>query len=73
MNNILRISLNLDKIPASAIKHGEKGRYLDLVTIPDTINGQDLFGNDGIVAISLSKARRDAGESGAIVGKFQIK
>lgn len=54
----------------NAVYVGEKARYLDLTLIPNR-DGPDKYGYAGFAAVNLTKARREAGEKGPIVGNFK--
>lgn len=64
---MIKISLNLTRIPKDKIKPGKNGKYMDFVLFekPDT------YGNDGFVAVDVSKEERERGEKGAIVGNWR--
>lgn len=66
------IVLNIDvvKIPKDRIFIGKKGKYLSLV-LHDNRGGPDEYGNDGFVAVSLTKEEREAGKRGEIVGNWK--
>lgn len=66
------ISLKIDvtKIPKGRIFIGQKGKYLDLRLVENK-DGQDKYGNDGFVAIDVSKDAREAGEKGEIIGNWK--
>jgi hypothetical protein len=61
------VNLDCSKIDKTAIFHGAKGKYVDLILF----DKPDQYGNDGFVVQSISKERRDAGERGPIVGNWK--
>lgn len=65
-----RISINVTKIPRDRIKPGKNGQYVDLVLF-DNRDGKDQYGNDGFVAIDVSKEERENGVKGPIVGNWK--
>jgi hypothetical protein len=62
--------LNVVKIPKEAIFVGEKGKYIDIVLMENN-DGPDQYGNDGFVAMSVSKEDRLAGKKGVIIGNWK--
>ena len=64
------IKLNVSLIPKERIFAGKKGKYLDLV-MHENKNGTDDFGNDGFVAVSVSKEESESGVKGEIVGNWK--
>lgn len=68
---MITLSIDVKKIDKSAMKaHSNGACYLDLVLLPNR-DGQDKYGNDGMVVQGLHKDRREAGERGAILGNFR--
>ena len=67
---MLTAKINVSKIDKTKLFKGEKGTYLDLVLI-ETPN--DQYGNDYVVVQGLTKADRDAGLRGAILGNAKIR
>lgn len=64
------IKLDVTKIPKERIFVGTKGKYLDLKLVENK-NGRDEYGNDGFVAIGVSKELREAGDKGEIIGNWK--
>lgn len=63
--------INVKKIDKDALFRAESGAtYLDVAFIENK-NGRDEFGNDGFIAQSISKERREAGERGPIIGNWK--
>lgn len=62
--------LNLDLIDQSEVFAGAKGNYID-IAILENKEGKDRFGNHGMIVQSISKARRDAGDKGPILGNWK--
>lgn len=67
---MIKIKLDLKKIPEDKIFAGQKGDYVDLILF-DNRDGVDSYGNAGFVALDVTKEEREAGEKGAIVGNFR--
>ena len=66
MSKLVNISIDVTKIPRSAIFEGKKGKYVDLdVWINDE---PDQYGNDASVNIRQSKEEREAKERKTYVG-----
>jgi len=53
------------KIDKTKLFKGKKGTYLDIVLLPSP---NDKYGNDYFITQGVSKADRDAGVKGAILG-----
>ena len=67
---MISISINVVKIDKTKLVDGKNGaKYLNAILI-ETPN--DKYGNDYLVAESVSKADRDAGKLGAIIGNAKI-
>lgn len=64
------IKLNCSKIPKERLFAGKSGKLIDLV-LHDNRNGPDQYGNDGFVAVSVSKEERESGVKGEIVGNWK--
>jgi hypothetical protein len=67
---MIKIKLDVSKIPKEKIFIGQKGKYLDLVLF-DNRNGPDQYGNDGFISVDTTKEEREAGEKGVIVGNWK--
>lgn len=65
---MIKLSINVTRIPKSRIFEGKKGKYLDLVLFEKP----DDYGNAGFVKIDVSKAARDSGDNGEIIGNWKI-
>lgn len=65
---MISLSVDVTKIPKDKIKVKPTGKYLDLVLFdkPDIERG-----NDGFVAVSVSKEERERGERGPILGNWR--
>jgi hypothetical protein len=78
MQQRLKLNINLDKIDAERIYHGEKGRWLDLtLRVDPDAELCPKFGNHGFVAHTQTKQEREASAAGQkayapIVGNFTI-
>ena len=49
---------------------GKTGKFLE-VTLLESKNGPDKYGNDGFVVQGVSKEARDRGERGPIIGSWK--
>jgi len=67
---VINLSINLSKIPKSAIVKGKKGSYVNLTL--GVNNEQDQFGNDGGVAIGQTKEQREAKEPKVYLGNGKV-
>jgi len=68
---IIKCKINTDKIDKTKMFKGEKGTYLD-ITLLSNKDGVDQYGNDGMIVQDVSKADREAGIKGAILGNYRI-
>lgn len=69
MNKIVA-KIDVKKILKDDLYVGEKGTYLDAILIPN--DGPSKYGDDGFVVQGVSKAKRDAGERGPIIGNWRF-
>lgn len=67
----IKLKLNVTRILKEHLYEGKNGKYLDLVVWPNK-NGPDQYGNTHFVCQELSKAARDAGEKGPIIGNLTL-
>ena len=67
----IKLKLNVTRILKEHLYEGKNGKYLDLVAWPNK-NGLDQYGNTHFVCQELSKAARDAGEKGPIIGNLTL-
>lgn len=67
---MINISINVTKILKEHMKTGKSGVYLDLFLFANK-DGKDQYGNDGMVFQTVSKAARDMGIKGPILGNFK--
>lgn len=65
-----KLSINVTKIDKSHLIEGKSGKYLELI-LNENKNGPDQYGNDGFVTQGVSKAAREAGQRGPIVGNYR--
>ena len=67
------VSLKIDvtKIDKARLFKGQKGTYLDAVVFIDPVN-MDEYGNNGMIAQSVSKEEKSAGLQGAILGNVKV-
>ena len=68
--SIRTAKIDVTKIPKEAIFVGKKGKYIDVVLMENR-DGTDDYGNDGFVAMSVSKEDREAGKKGVIIGNWK--
>jgi hypothetical protein len=61
--------IDVTKIDKSRLYKGEKGKYLSFVLIETPNN---TFGNDYMIIESISKAEKEAGIKGRILGNAKI-
>lgn len=66
-----KLSINVTKIDKSHLIEGKSGKYLELI-LNENKGGPDQYGNDGFVTQGVSKAAREAGQRGPIVGNYKI-
>ena len=69
-DEIMNLSINVDKIDKTKLYAGKKGNYLDVALIP-TPNNQ--YGDTHMIVQSISKEERDAGGRGNILGNVKAK
>jgi len=67
----IKLKINVSRILKEHLYEGKNGKYLDLVAWPNK-NGPDQYGNTHMVCQELSKAARDAGEKGPIIGNLTL-
>lgn len=67
---MIKLSINVTRIPRERIKPGKNGKYCDFV-LHENKNGPDKFGNDGFVAMDVTKEERQAGVRGDIIGNWK--
>lgn len=67
----IKLKLDVKKILKDHLFKGNKGTYLDLVVWPNK-DGPDKYGNTHYVVQELSRAARDAGERGPIIGNLTL-
>lgn len=68
---IIKVKIDCKKIDKSKLYIGEKGTYLDC-TLLENRDGTDQYGNNFMVVQDVSKADREAGVKGAILGNAKI-
>ena len=64
---IIRCKINVSKIEKAKLFAGKSGTYLDC-TLLENKNGTDQYGNDFMIVQDISKAEREAGKRGQIIG-----
>jgi len=67
----IKLRINVSKILKEHLYTGKNGKLLDLVVWPNK-DGADQFGNTHYVVQELSRAARDAGDRGPIVGNLTL-
>ena len=69
----IAVSLKIDvtKIDKARLFAGKKGTYLDATIFID-LDEADQYGNHGMITQDVTKAEKDAGERGAILGNGKI-
>lgn len=67
---MIKLSINVTKIDKSHLIEGKAGKYLELI-LNENKNGVDQYGNEGFVTQGVSKAAREAGQRGPIVGNYK--
>lgn len=67
------VSLKIDvtNIDKARLFKGQKGTYLDATVFIDPDN-QDQYGNNGMITQDVTKAERDAGTRGEILGNCKV-
>ena len=70
MSNI-RIKINASKILKEHLYAGKNGLYLDAIAFENR-DGPDQYGNTHFVCQSVSKADREAGKRGPIIGNLRV-
>jgi hypothetical protein len=69
---IIKAKIDVTKIDKSKLFKGAKGTYLD-ITLLENRDGVDQYGNNFMVVQDVSKADREAGIKGAILGNAKIQ
>lgn len=67
----ITLKLNVSKILKEHLFKGKNGTYLDLVVWPNK-DGEGQYGDTHYVVQELSKAARDKGERGPIIGNAKV-
>ena len=61
--------IDVTKVDKTHLFKGKSGTYLDIALIPNK-TGRDQYGNDGMVVQSVSKAARQEGKKGPVLGNY---
>ena len=61
--------IDVKKIDKAQLYIGKTSTYLDVALIPNKA-GRDKYGNDGMIVQSVSKAARQEGKKGPILGNY---
>lgn len=64
---MIKLNIDVTKISKERLFKGEKGTYLNAVLFHEP----DKYGNDGFIAEDVSKAEREAGKKGNIIGNWR--
>ena len=67
---LIKLNIDLAKIPEDKVRAVGKGEYADFILIAYK-GGADEKGNAGMIAMDVTKAERDAGQRGPIVGNYK--
>ena len=67
------VSLKIDvtKIDKARLFQGQKGKYLDATVFVDT-SQSDEYGNNGMITQDVTKAEKQQGEKGNILGNCKV-
>ena len=68
---IIRCKIDLRRVDKAKLYTGEKGTYLDC-TLLENRDGTDQYGNNFMIVQDVSKADREAGVKGAILGNAKF-
>lgn len=67
---VINAKIDVSKIDKSRLYKGAKGTYLSVtIFLKDE---EDQYGNHGMIVEATTKAERDAGMKGAIIGNVQL-
>lgn len=69
---IIKVKLDVSKIDKTKLFKGEKGIYLDATIILKEDQPADSYGNHGMIVQDVTKAEREAGQKGPILGNVKI-
>ena len=67
----LSLKINVSMIEKARLFEGKKGKYLDATIFVD-LDELDQFGNSGMITQDVTKAEKDAGTRGPILGNGKI-
>lgn len=67
---MIKLKIDVTKIPKERLFKGQKGTYLDAVLMENR-GGPDQYGWDGFVSMDTTKEERDAGTKGVIIGNWK--
>jgi hypothetical protein len=68
---IIKCKIDVKKIAKEKLFQGKTALYLDC-TLLENRDGVDQYGNSGMIVQDVTKAEREAGTRGAILGNFKI-
>ena len=63
--------IDVTKIQKEHLFKGKSGTYLDIALIENK-EGQDRYGNNGMIVQSISKEERQKGNKGPILGNYVL-
>lgn len=69
---IIKVKLDVSKIDKNKLFKGEKGIYLDATILLKDDQPADSYGNHGMIVQDVTKAEREAGQKGPILGNVKI-
>lgn len=67
---MIAVKITREKIAMEHCYKGKNGTYLDMLLFENR-DGQDKFGNDGMVVQAVSKEAREKGVKGPILGNWK--
>ena len=67
---MIRCNINVSKVDKQYLYEGKTGKFLE-VTLLESKNGPDKYGNDGFIVQGVTKEARDRGERGPIIGSWK--
>lgn len=68
---MIAAKINVNLIDKAKLFPGQKGKYLDIILLENR-DGEDQYGNAGMVVQDTSKEERVADKRGAILGNYKI-
>jgi len=65
------LKIDVSKIDKARLFKGQKGTYLDATVFVD-LGEADKYGNHGMITQDVTKAEKDSGEKGPILGNCKV-